>query len=324
MSSIGLKQLFLHLTWEIAGILLLLAFVVAVATMPPIQVTRDPQAAVGYKVRIDTKTWQQTLTHYQQTIAAGTLGDDRAGHPVGPLVADRLANSLKLMGLALLFALVPGVLKGLWDFGQIRSGRLAVGPALTGVVQGLPDFWLVMVVQLGAVKLYQSYALRPFPPIYDDAFPVRSLVFPVLCLALIPWAYVARITSTAMQTVYEKDFIRTARAKGLHEYAVTVKHALMAAIVPILDGLPNALTVMCSNLLIVEYLFRYPGVTILLRDAVSAPPPGADIRRALPATDVPVLVAAGVTLGLVFWLVHMIILVLRRAADPRLKEGGQS
>jgi peptide/nickel transport system permease protein len=303
---------------------LLLAFVVAVATMPPVQVTRNPQAAIGYQVRVDTGTWQQTFLKYRETVSGGTLGTDRAGHPVGPLVADRLANSLKLMGLALLVALVPGVLKGLWDFRQIRSGRLAIGPALTGVVQGMPDFWLVMVVQLGAVKLYQYYAVRPFPPIYDDAFPVRSLVAPVLCLAMIPWAYVARITSTAMQTIWEKEFIRTARAKGLHESAVTIKHALMAAVVPILDGLPNALTVMCSNLLIVEYLFRYPGMTILLRDAVSAPPPGVDIRRPLPAPDVPVLVAAGVTLGLVFWLVHMLILVLRRAADPRLKEGGQS
>jgi peptide/nickel transport system permease protein len=108
----------------------------------------------------------------------------------------------------------------------MRSGKPALGPMLSGVVQGMPDFWLVMIIQLGIVKLYTAYGVRPFPAGFDDATPVRSLVLPVLCLALIPWAYVARITAASLQTVYEKDFVRTARAKGLHESGVMVKHAL--------------------------------------------------------------------------------------------------
>lgn len=315
------RRLVLMVGWELLAVALLVAFVLLIATMPPLQVYKQSGAPLGYRVRVDTDKWQQNLHTYAATVRKGTLGRDREGRPVAPMLWSRLGNSMKLLGISLCLAVLLGVAKGVHDFLQIRRARrVALGPLLTGMVQGLPDFWLVMVLQVGAVLLFNRTGLRPFPVAFDDHVPVIGLVYPVFCLSLIPWAYVARMTATAMQTVYDQDFIRTARAKGLREVLVVYRHALAAALVQILDGLPNALAVMFSNLLIVEALFRYPGITILIRDAANPLSRLADPRLPAPPADVPVLVAGGIALGLVFSLLHLTISVLRRLLDPRLKE----
>jgi peptide/nickel transport system permease protein len=296
------------------------AFVVAISTMPPLQVTRAPSSTFGYQIRVDTAAWHNTATRYLETIKSGTLGKSREGIPVGQLLHAKLTASLKLLALAVAIALVFGAVKGVRDFDTLRRGRLGVGPLVTGVVQGLPDFWLAIMVQITAVKLVQYLHWRPFPVAYDDRWPIASLVYPLFCLSLIPMAYVARITSTALSAVWDQDYIRTARAKGLPERAVIYRHAVRSALVQILDGLPNALAVTFSNLLIVEALFHVPGITAVIKDAINpALSLTADPRFKPPAPDVPVLVAAGVALGLIFAILYMACSTLRALVDPRLK-----
>jgi peptide/nickel transport system permease protein len=309
--------------WELVGVSLLVGFVLILATMPPVQVTPAPAAPAGYTVKVDTRAWKEGLRQYVATIRSGSLGRDRHGHPVGPLVAQRLVNSLKLMAIALTAGLVLGLIKGVWDFMQLRRGGLALGPMVTGLVQGLPDFWLIMICQYGVVWSTQRFGFSLFPAGWMDEQPVASMVLPVLCLALVPWAYMARITSTALLSVWQEDYIRTARAKGLSDAAVIFRHAMANAINQILESLPNTLAVMFSNLLMVEYLYRYPGVTILLKDAVN---PLSSLRQSrlafMPeAVDTPVVVAAGLSLGLIFALTYLLVTLLRRVVDPRLRGG---
>lgn len=314
------RRLLLSIGWELVAVALLVAFVLLLATLPPLQVHKNSAALLGYSARVDTHAWGQNITHYLETIRSGSLGTDRSGWPVGPILVRRLGNSLKLFGIAAVSALVLGVFKGVRDFLQMRRSRLAIGPLLTGIVQGLPDFVLIMTLQWGAVWLSTRWGLRPLPLAYDADMPAAGMVYPLFCLTLVPWAYVARMTSTAMQTVYDQDFVRTARAKGVAQFFVVYRHAFRAALVQILDGLPNALAVMVSNLLLVEVLFRYPGITILIRDAVNPLSRLPDPRMPAPPPDVPVLVAAGVSLGLTFTLLHLAVAVARRLLDPRLKE----
>lgn len=302
------------------GVALLAGFVLFLATMPPLQITPQPAAGLGYRVNVDTAEWGNTVAAYWNTLQSRTLGKDRAGNAVAAMVFPRLANTLKLVFLSLVLAIPLGMAKGVWDFTSLRKGGVAAAPMLTGLVQGLPDFLLVMLLQISAVEIVTHLGIRPFPPGWDDRNPVGSMVYPVLCLTLIPLAYVARITSQAMVSVWDQEYIRTARAKGLREPVVIFKHALAGALVQILDGLPNALAVMFSNTLMVELLFHYPGVTILLRDAVSPLSALSDVRMKSPPPDVPILAVTGVALGLVFALVYAVISLLRRVVDPRLRE----
>nr|PZN70116.1 MAG: hypothetical protein DIU55_12045 [Bacillota bacterium] len=266
-----------------------------------------------------TDQWGQTLRAYLETLRSGSLGTNRRGHDVAGLLLPRIANTLRLVAVSLAFALPLGVVKGVRDFQALRRRGSAVGPLLTGLLQGVPDFFLVMLLQIGAAQFFQRTGFRLLPVAWDETRPVASMVLPVTCLALLPLATVARITTQAMTNVYEQDYIRTARAKGLPERVVIYKHALAGALVPILDAMPGVLTVAFSNALIAERLFHYPGVTNLLLDAASPPSLVFDLRRPLPPPDVPVLVAAGASLGLIFALLYAGVSILRRVADPRLK-----
>ena len=304
---------------EVVGLLVVAGLVIAVAALPPVQISPDPENILDRRVTLDVGAWGRAIVSYVEMLADGTLGRDRNGLPIAPILGARLGHSLMLLGSALGLALLLGVPKGIWDFRQMRRRRLALGTLLSGAVQGLPDFLLVFLLQYAGVLLFRWLGWQPFPVAWVPEEPVRSLVFPLVCLTLVPWAYISRLTGSALGQVWEEDYIRTARAKGLHERVVVYRHAMRNAAILILDGLPNVLVVMISNLLIVEYLFALPGLTILLKDAVS---PGAQriLPGAQPAADVPLLAAAGLTLALVFTVLHTAVAALRRLTDPRAKE----
>lgn len=317
------KKLLLWILGEVAGVFLLVAFVLAVVSMPPLQVRPEPKALLGYTVNVDTETWGNRIEKYWETIKNGSLGEDYKKRPVGPLVAERLGNSMKLAGTAVLLATVLGVLKGFWDFNAMRKRAAAIGPILTSAVQGLPDFWLILMLQLGVAWVFKTTGWRPFRVGWSADDPYGSLALPLIALSLIPMAYISRITSTSMANVWDREYIRTARAKGLSDLKVVFKHALRNAVVQILDGLPGVMAVMVSNLLIVEYLFNYPGLTTLLKEAIN---PVASAGRGMMRfdADIPVLVAAGVSLGFIFSALYLVVNLLRRVADPRLKERDQA
>jgi len=294
-------------------------FIVLIATMPPFEATPAPGSLIGVTIHVDTDQWGQTLREYLQTLASGTLGTNRRGFAVAGLLFPRLAATLKLIALSLALAIPLGVAKGLWDFQALRRRGSAVGPLLTGLLQGIPDFLVVMLLQIGVAQLFRRTGVRLLPVAWDGGRPVASMVLPVTCLTLLPLAMLARTTSQAMADVYGLDYIRTARAKGLSEVAVVCRHGLASALVQLLDGMPNVLTVVFSNALIVERLFHYPGVTNLLEDAASPVSLVFDLRSPVPPPDVPVLVAAGASLGLIFALLYAVVSILRRVVDPRLR-----
>lgn len=303
---------------ELSGVVLLVAFVVAMATMPPLKVAKQPGNWTNYRISIDAPAWQKSAQTYWDTIRDGSLGLDRKNKPIGPMIASRFKSSLILLISAAVLAVGLGVLKGIRDFNTMRTGRSRMGPALTSAVQGIPDFWLIVTIQLIAIGLFNWVGWRPFRIVYQSEHPINSLILPVFCLALIPGSYVARITSRALTTVWEREYIRTAFAKGLTETRVLFRHALRNAAVQILDGLPNIASIMVANLLIVEYMFRYPGLTTKLQESI---PSFASAGPQAPA-DVPVVAAAGFCLGLTFSLLHLVVNAARRLADPRLKERG--
>jgi ABC-type dipeptide/oligopeptide/nickel transport system permease component len=310
------------LAGEGAGLALLIAFVVLLATMPPLDVQRSTDSLLGYDFQVNTKTWLHNLSTYANALKSGEAFVDRQNSPAGPLVAKRLGASLLLMGAATGVAIGLGAAKGFWDFHAMRRRKLALGPVISSAIAGLPDFWLVMLLQMGAAFLYREFDFNPFRTSYDAQDPVSSLVFPLFTLSLIPLAHVARLTATAMNTVYDRDYIRTARSKGLPEMVVVYKHALRNALVQILDAMPGVIAIMMSNLLIVEYLFNYPGLTTLLLDAIAghATVRGtAALSAAVTQPEVGILVPAGVALGLIFSVLYLAIRILRRVADPRLK-----
>src|SRR5580765_961980 len=179
---------------------------------------------------------------------------------VREIIVEALPVSLELGGWALLLAIVVGVPIGI--FAAVRQNTpgdfAAMGVALAGV--SIPNFVLgpVLVLVLSLTLYWLPPALWEGP---------QSRVLPVLTLAAAYVAYIARLTRAGMLEVLRHDFIRTARAKGLSERVVVLKHALKLGILPVVSFIgPAAARVMMGSI-VVESIFSVPGLGRILVNA---------------------------------------------------------
>ena len=175
------------------------------------------------------------------------------GRQVREIIAEALPVSAELGGWALLVALLAGVPIGImaalrhntrWDYA-------AMGVALAGV--SIPNFVLGP-----ALVLVFSLTLYWFPPALWQG--PASRVLPVVTLATAYVAYVARLTRAGMLEVLRQDYIRTARAKGLSERLVVLKHALRVGILPVVSYVGPAAARILMGSVVVETIFEIPGL----------------------------------------------------------------
>jgi peptide/nickel transport system substrate-binding protein len=189
--------------------------------------------------------------------------------PVSTLIAERLAVTLPLAGLAALLAVVLGVPAG--TLAARRPGGvfdIAVS-IVARIGMALPDFWLgvllVMVLALGT----GWFPAGGFPG-FDAGIgaALHALVLPVLALALPQAAILARVTRAALAEVLGRDFIRAARAKGLSDSAVLWRHALPNAAPPVLAVLGLQVPYLIAGGALVEQVFTLPGLGRLAIQAI--------------------------------------------------------
>ncbi len=177
----------------------------------------------------------------------------RPGLTVGDVIAESFPVSLTLGALALLFALVTGILAGIvsalrqnsvWDWS-------AMAVALAGI--SVPNFVLGPLLVLAF-----SLGLGWFPPARWDG--LASMVLPAVTLGLAYAAYIARLTRAGMLEVIRTDFVRTARAKGLSERQVVTRHALKGALLPVVTFLGPATARILTGTVVIEKIFQVPGL----------------------------------------------------------------
>ncbi|MBV9881353.1 MAG: ABC transporter permease [Gemmatirosa sp.] len=255
-------------------------------------------------------------------IARGELGWSLAMHrPVRDVLADALPNTLLLVGTALTAGFLGGMLAGVLQAALHVRGRAArrADRAIGAVVVfffSLPEFWLaiaLLVLFTVALLLLPSSGLTD-PVLYDYMSPAeklldraRHLVLPALTLALGALAVVARHQRAAMLEVAREDFLRTARAKGVDERRVLLRHALRNALIPIVTLLGLAIPALVGGVVFVEKIFAWPGMGYVAVNAVS----GRDYA----------LVTASVVVGSVAVTVGALVAELLHAiADPRLRD----
>jgi len=172
---------------------------------------------------------------------------------VREIILDALPVSAELGGWALLVALLFGIPIGVFAavHHNSRADYASMGLALAGV--SIPNFVLGPVLALGlALTLYL------FPPALWES--PSSRVLPVLTLATAYVAYIARLTRAGMLEVLGQDYVRTARAKGLRERAVVLKHALRLGILPVVSYLGPAAARIMMGSIVVESIFAVPGL----------------------------------------------------------------
>jgi peptide/nickel transport system permease protein len=259
-------------------------------------------------------------------VARGDLGWSFSHRrPVGDVLAHALPNTLLLVGTALLVGFVAGILAGVVQAAlRVRGGAgravdRGLG-ALTVFFFSLPEFWLALALSVlftMVLRLLPSSGVVD-PVLYDYMGPAERvldrlthLLLPAATLALGLLAVVARHQRAALLEVAREDFLRTARAKGVAERRVLLRHALRNALIPVITLLGLAVPALVGGVVFVERVFSWPGMGLVAVDAVSS-------RDYALVTGAVIVGSVAVTVGaIVSELLHAL-------ADPRLRDAVSS
>ena len=201
---------------------------------------------------------------YLGDVLTGDLGRSiRTGAPVTAEMYPRFVATLQLTLASLLVAVLGGTLVGV--AAALHRGRLADTAILISSLAGTsaPSFWVGLVLMI-----YIGFEANLLPIAgYDTAL---HLVLPALTVAVGGMPMIIRLVRAALMETLEEDYVRTARAKGLRERAVVMKHALRNALVPVVTVVGLELGRLLGGVVVVESVFAWPGLGRMLLEAIQA------------------------------------------------------
>lgn len=241
--------------------------------------------------------------------------------PVRSLILAALPNTLLLASCALILSFALGVLTGILQ--AARRGTLLDGSlsSVTLFFYSMPSFWLALMLiwvfggvpgapwawpisfPISGVASSWADLLGPLDRVVDR---IHHLVLPALTLTLIMAGGVARYARTGMLEVLGQDYIRTARAKGLSEKRVILKHGLRNGLIPLVTLFGVYFPFLLSGAVLVEHVFAWPGMGQLMVDSIH--------RR-----DLPVVTAVTVLFGAMVILGNLLADILYGVVDPRIR-----
>ncbi|MGM0662053.1 MAG: ABC transporter permease [Pseudomonadota bacterium] len=232
---------------------------------------RDPEtlAALRELYRLDDPLVVQ-YAHWAGNALRGDLGISlRTNQPVTELMLAKLPVTFQLAVMALIFAVGIGIPMGILS--AVRKGTwldyIANFTALSGL--SIPNFWLgILLILLVSVNLgwLPASGYRAFS--VDPVRSIETMLMPAFVLGTALAATLMRHTRSAMLTVLKSDYVRTARAKGLRERVVILKHALRNALVPVVTVSALLFGELLAGAVLTEQIFSIPGFGKLVVDAV--------------------------------------------------------
>jgi peptide/nickel transport system permease protein len=275
------------------------------------QFNEEMAAAARRNLGLDRPLPVQYAT-WLQTLLRGDLGHSFfSGVPVSDVIGQRVAATIQLAAAALAVAVTGGIGLGIVAAVRQRSpvDRLATGLALLGV--SFPPFWLgIVLIMVFSVNLgwFPSSGIATYGAEGDLGSRIRHLVLPALTLAALQLAVYMRFTRSAMIESLNQDYVRTARAKGLAERAVVVRHALRNSLIPLLTIASFSIKSLVGGAVFVEVVFAWPGLGRLTVDSVFA-------------RDYPVVLGLTMLLSAVTIGANVLVDVLYAVVDPRIRYG---
>lgn len=258
------------------------------------------EAAIRAKYGLD-KPWYQQYGIMMSNIIRGDFGDSLKyqGESVNEIIRRHLPYSAVIGLLAYILALAIGLSAGtfaaLKQNSKFDYGSMSV--AMLGL--SLPNFVLGPLL-----VLVFSFWLYWFPPARWGG--PSAIVLPVITLAAIYAAYIARLTRAGMLEVMRSDYIRTARAKGLDEKTVLLRHAIRGGLVPVLSFTGPALASLLAGTVVVEKVFAIPGLGNIFIQSV--------LNR-----DEPLILGIVAFLSILIMLFNLIVDVSYGFLDPRIR-----
>jgi peptide/nickel transport system permease protein len=241
----------------------------------------------------------------------------RGALPVADMILERLPATLELALVSALFAMLFGVVMGVFAAINRRgiTGNFILSSSLIGV--SLPTFLIgVLLIWVFSVELKwlpsfgrgEVVDLGGWTTGFLTVSGLKSLILPGITLGLYQMTLIMRLTRAEMLEVLRQDYIKFARARGLSERAVYFGHALRNTLVPVITVAGLQLGSIVAFAIITETVFQWPGVGLMFINAVFF-------------VDIPVMSAYLLLVGTLFVMINLIVDLLYLAIDPRIRDG---
>ncbi|MGG6267433.1 ABC transporter permease [Leptolyngbya sp. AN03gr2] len=289
--------------------------------------TPDQIAALRTQLGLDRPWYIQYFAFVGNLLQLNLGNSILSGIPVLDEIRSRWAATFELSIAAMFVAIVLGIPAGI--IAAVRKNRwqdqMTIAGSLLGV--SLPVYWLgLLLIYLFSVtlrwlppsgRISLGFDIQPITGFYllDTLFRfnlpafidvIAHLILPALTLGTIPLAIVARITRSAMLEVLSQDYIRTAKAKGLSDRIVVLRHALKNALLPINTTIGLQFGTLLSGAVLTETIFSWAGI-------------GSWIYEGILARDYPVVQGGVVFVAIVFVLINLLVDLSYAIIDPRIR-----
>jgi peptide/nickel transport system permease protein len=272
-----------------------------------LQATPELMERVRHELGLDRPIPEQYLMWLGQALR-GDLGTDyRAHQPIAEIIGQRIPVSVELVALAMLCSL--GISLPLAILASMHPGgrldQLAMGVNLLGIT--MPDFWIGMLLILLVSLRLNLLPASGYVPISQGLIDnVRHMLLPAFTLSVASAAVQIRMVRSAMLDVLNKDYIKFARAKGLPESIVIVKHAMRSASPTIVTVIGMQTGYNIGQAIVVEKLFVLPGLGKLTADAVFY-------------RNYPLVVASVLVLAFMFMMINLVTDVVYAYLNPQVE-----
>ena len=164
--------------------------------------------------------------------------------------------SIALIATSLLISIVLGIFSGMIE--AYRSKKTSIGSLGSLVFFSIPEILIVLAIMLGYTKLIVLY------PELNRSLAIKGFILPVLTLSIVPTVYISRITFIAIHEEMTKDYIKNEKAKGFSRRKIIFIELFPAVLYKVVDTMPALMTMLLSNMIVVEYLFNYKGILFFL------------------------------------------------------------
>lgn len=201
-------------------------------------------------------SFESTIEYIRNFFDKG-LGKTDSGFSVAFIISFSIIKSIGLILSSVILAFIVGTSIGIISsFKNKKRGNISfIGPI---AMLSLPDVLIAISVQLLFIILRQNNIL------HSGSSEITKFLLPFISLAIIPTAYISRIAQIAVKEEITKDYIMAARAKGLSTFNILKDHLLISVAIKVVETLPSVLNIIVSNVIIVEYVFSYPGIVYQL------------------------------------------------------------
>ncbi|MGC5629589.1 ABC transporter permease [Georgenia sp. Z1344] len=269
----------------------------------------DTYDALRERAGLDRPLVEQYFSYVGRAVT-GDLGVSfRSGQPVTQILAERLPATVSLAGVGIVIALLVSIPLGVWTATHHGSVSDSITRAVSQLGVSLPNFFLATLL----ILLF-STQLGWLPPsgytsITEDPVDWLShVIMPAVTVGVVAGAILTRYVRSSVLEVLAMDHVRTAESKGLRRSTILSWHVLRNAMVPVVTIVGTQVAAILGGVIVVEFVFAWPGLGYLVYDAVEA-------------RDYPVVQGAVLLIATFFLVVNLLVDLAYAAIDPRIAEG---